>query len=105
MYLVDEEHVVGLQRSEDAGQVTGLVEHRAAGQFEAHAQLVGDDVAQRGLAQTGRAVQQGVVEGFATVFGGLYKHLQILHHFLLTGEVGEAERTERILKVFLCRRR
>ena len=101
MYLVDEEHVARLERGEYAGQVARLVEHGAAGELEAHAQLVGNDVAQCGLAQAGRTVQQGVVERLATVFGGLNEDLQVLHHLLLTAEVAEAERTERVLKLLL----
>ncbi len=101
MYLVDEEHIVGLERGEDAGQVAGAVEHRTTGEFETHAQFVGNDVAQCGLAQSWRTVEQGMVEGFATVFGSLHKHLQVLHHALLTTEVAEVEGAQSVLEVFL----
>ena len=43
VYLVNEEHIVGLERGQDAGQVAGLVEDGSGGNLEAHAQLVGDD--------------------------------------------------------------
>ena len=102
MYLVDEEHVVGLKTGEDACQVAGLVEHRAAGDFEAHTQFVGNDVAERGLAQSGRTVQQRVVEGFAAVAGSLNKHLKIIYHMALSAEVGEAQGAQGVFKLFLA---
>ena len=102
--LVDEQHVVRLERRQYACQVARLVEHGTARQLEAHAQLVGNDVAQRGLSQSGRAVQQGVVERLAAVFGGLYEHLEVLHHLLLSAEVAEAQRSQGVLKLLLGRR-
>jgi hypothetical protein len=60
--LVDEEHVVLLEVGQQRGQVLGLLEHRPAGLAQVHAQLGGDDVAQRGLAQARRAEQQHVVQ-------------------------------------------
>ena len=103
MYLVYEEHIARLQRGEDAREVAGLVEHGAAGYLEAHAQLVGYDVAQSGLAEAGRAVQQRVVKRFATVLGRLHEHLKVLHHLGLAAEVAEPQRTQRVLEVFLRR--
>ena len=61
VYLVNEENVVRFQGRQYAGQVAGFVKHRAGCQFEAHTQFVGNDVAQCGLAQARRSVQQGVV--------------------------------------------
>ena len=101
MYLVDEEHIVGLERREEAGQVAGLVEHRSRRDLESHPQLVGDDVAQRGLSQSGRTVEQGVVERFMAIFGGLNKDPEVFHNLGLTVEVVETERAKRVLEVFL----
>ena len=89
MDLVDEQHVIRLQRRQDARQVAGFVEHRARGNLEAHTQFVGDDVAQGGLSQSWRTVQQSVVKRFATVFGRLDEHVQVVHHFLLPAEIPE----------------
>ena len=104
VYLIDEKHVARLQRREDAGQVTGLVEHRAGRDLETHAQLVGNDIAQRCLAQSRRSVEQRMVERLTTVFGGLHKDAQVVDHLPLAVEVVKAQRTERILKVtfLLC---
>ena len=89
MYLVDEQHVARLERGEYACEVAGLVEHGTARNLKPYAQLVGYDVAQCGLAQSGRAVQQCVVEGLATIFRCLDKHLKVFHHLLLSAEVAE----------------
>ena len=89
VYLVDEEHVVGLQRCQYAGEVARFVEHRTARYLESHSQFVGNDVAERRLSQSWRSVQQRVVERFAAVFRRLYEHLQVFHHLLLSAEVTE----------------
>ena len=89
MDLVDEKHVAPLQRGKDASKVARLVEDRARGDLETHAQLVGDDVAQSGLSQSGRAVEQGVVERLATVFSCFDKYAQVIDYALLTAKVVE----------------
>ena len=99
MDLVDEQHVLRLQRGEDARQVARLVQHGTAGDLEAHAKFVGDDVRERGLTQSGRAVQERVVERFATIAGSLHEHLQVLHHLCLAGEVLKVERAQRVLEI------
>ena len=102
MDLIDKEHIVLLQRGEDACQIARLVEHRAAGELEAHAEFVGDDVGKRGLSQSGRTMEQGVVEGLATIFGSLDEHLEILYDLLLSTEVAETQGAQGVLKVFLA---
>ena len=97
--LVDEEHVVGFERSQNACQVAGFVEHRTAGNLESHPQFVGDDVRQRGLSQSGRSVKERVVERLATVFGSLHEHFKILHHLLLSAKVSKAERSQSVLEI------
>ena len=49
-------------------------------------------------------MQQGVVEGLATIFGRLDEHLQVLNNLLLTAEVGEGQWSQSVLKVFLALR-
>ena len=53
MYLIDEQHIVRLQRGEHTGQITRLVEHGARADLKADAQLIGDDIRQGGLSQPG----------------------------------------------------
>ena len=103
VYLVDEEHVVGLQRGEQSGQVAGLVEHRAAGGLDAHAELVGDDVAEGRLAETRRAVEQHMVERLAALLGGAHEDLEVLHHLMLPGKTVEPRGAQGTLYLFLFR--
>ena len=53
--LVDEQDVPRLQVGQNGGEVAGALDHRAGGGAEADAQLAGDDLGQRGLAEAGRA--------------------------------------------------
>ncbi len=99
MDLVDEEHVVLLQRGQDAGQVARLVQHRSAGNLEPHTQLVGDNVGEGGLAQSWRTMQQGVVERFASVSGCLHKYAEVVHHLFLSAEIVKRQGSEGILVV------
>ena len=101
MNLVDEQHIVLLERCQQARQVAWFVEYRSACNLESHAQLVGDDIAQCCLSQSRRTVQQCMVEWLSAIFRSLDKHLKVLHHLLLSGEVLEAQRAERILKLTL----
>jgi hypothetical protein len=63
--LVDEEHVVALEVGQDRRQVLGFFEHRSRGLAQVHAEFVGNDVAERGLAQARRAEQQHMVQRLA----------------------------------------
>ena len=69
--LVDEEHAARLERGEQRGDVALALERRAGGLHERHAELVGDDLRQRRLAQAGRAGEQHVVERLAARDGRL----------------------------------
>ena len=80
MDLIDEKYIVALQVGQESGQVFGLFQHRAAGLAQVHAQLGGDDVAQCGLAQTGRAKEQHMVQRLFAHFGGTDENLQLLAH-------------------------
>jgi len=60
--LVDEQDVAGFQIGQDGRQVAGLGQHRPAGGPEIDAQLAGDDLGQRGLAEARRAEQQHMIE-------------------------------------------
>ena len=61
--LVNEQHVAFLQRiGEDCCQVAGFLNRGPRGDFDPHAEFIGDDVRQRRLAQSGRPKQQGVIQ-------------------------------------------
>ena len=65
MDLVDEEHLVLLEVGEHRRQVARLLDHRPGGRAHRHAQLVADHVGQRRLAESGRSVEEDVIERFA----------------------------------------
>ena len=67
MDLVDEQHVARLQVGEQRGEIAGPLEHRTGGLAQVHAELVRDDVRERGLAQPGRPEDQHVVERLAAL--------------------------------------
>ena len=62
MDLIDEQHVARLQIGQDRRQVAGPLQHRTGGLAQVDAQLGGDDVRQRGLAQARRTEDQHVIE-------------------------------------------
>ena len=48
-------------------------------------------------------MQQDVIQRFATVFGSLDEHLQVLHYLLLTAEVMERQRSQSVFELFFAR--
>ena len=90
MDLIDEEDIVGLERCEESGEVTGLVEDRTGGDLKAYAKFVGDDVREGGLTESRRTEEQHVVERLAAQFGCLDEDLEVRGHFALPCKVGEA---------------
>ena len=71
MDFIDEQHIAFLQIREQAGEIGGLFNGWPAGALEVGAHGLGDDVCERGLAQTGRAVEEDVVERFPALLRGL----------------------------------
>ena len=67
MDFVDEQHVALLEIGEQAGEVAGLLDGRAAGALEVRAHRLGEDVGEGGLAEAGRAAEQDVIERFAAL--------------------------------------
>ena len=88
MDLVDEQHVVRLQVRQQRRQVAGALDHRSGRLPQAHAQLVRDDVRERGLAETRRAEDQHVIERLASVARGLDEDL----HLRLDGRLADVVR-------------
>ena len=101
MDLVDEQDIPGLEVCQDCGEVAGPLDHRPRGGAEADAQLAGDDLRQRGLAEAGRAVQQHVVQRLAAGAGGLDEHREVLARGLLADELGEGLRAQAGLRRIL----
>lgn len=99
--LVDEQHVAGLQVGEHGGQVAGTLQHRAGGGLQPHAHLGGDDVGERGLAKTGRAEHQRVIEALVTSTSGADEDFQLLTHAGLADVLGQRLGADRVIDATL----
>ncbi len=95
--LVDEQHLALVERGQDGGEVAGVLDRRAGGDPQRHAQLGRDDHRQRGLAQPGRAGQQQVLGGDAARGGGLQHQPELLAHHRLPDEVRQPPGPQRRL--------
>ena len=84
--LVDEQHVAGFQIGQDRGQIAGLGQNGAGGHAKTDAKLARHDLREGGLAQTGGAVEQGMVHRLAPHLGAFDEHRQIGAGLGLTGE-------------------
>ena len=69
------------------GQIAGFLNGRAGGDADIDTHLIGDDAGQGGLAEAGRAVEQGVVQGFVSQPGGFDIDEQVALCLLLTGVI------------------
>ena len=105
--LVDEEHFARLQVRQDAGEIAGLLDHRACRGADRHAQLVGDHVGERRLAEARGAVEQHVIERLAALARRGDRHLQVLAHAVLADVVVQAPRPQAglVLRVVFDARR
>ena len=80
MNLIEKKNFADLERSENRRQITFPLEHRPSAGLDRHFQLVGDDLRQRGLAQSRRAVQQDMIERLAAAPRCLDGNLDVLLH-------------------------
>ena len=105
MNLVDEKDIVGFKAGQESREITGFIKYRTGSEFEPYTEFVGNDVGKRGFAESRRSVEQGVVQWLVAHFCSLHKDAEILHDFLLSAEIMEAQRTERVFIVSLRRGR
>ena len=73
MNLVYKEDVVLRQIGEQRGQIAGLLDGGAGGDADIDPHLVGNDAAEGGFAQAGRAVKQNVVQGSPRILAAWIK--------------------------------
>ena len=71
-----------------------MVQDEPGGRADAAAHFPGDHVRDGGLAQAGRAVEDGVVQGFAAALGRLDADPQRFFHALLAGVVLQGLRAQ-----------
>ena len=105
MNLVDEKDIVGFKAGQESREIAGFIKHRTGSEFKPYTEFVGNDVGKRGFAESRRSVEQGVVQWLVAHFCSLHKDAEILHDFLLSAEIMEAQRTERVFIVSLRRGR
>ena len=101
MDFIDKEHIPRLQGSEKTRQVSGLVQHRAGSHLHIDSHLVGYDMGQRSLTQTGRAMEQDMVQGFTTKLGSLDIDSKIGYNLLLTGKIVQPLRADNSVKFII----
>ena len=103
VHFVDEQHVTRLEVGHHRREIAGLLDDRAGGRADLHAQLVGDHVRERRLAEPGRTVQQHVIERFAALPRRRDRHLQVLADAVLPDVVVERPRAQArlVLDVFV----
>ena len=83
MNFVHKQDIVFRKVGQQRGQVSRFFNGRAGGNADIDPHLIGNNIAQGGLAQSRRAVEQNVVQRFIAHLGCLDKHLQIPFRLLL----------------------
>ena len=100
--LVYEQHVALVEVGQYAGQIAGALYGRAGGDADVVSHLRGDDAGQRGLAQTGRAVEQYVIQRLMAGQRRLHVYRQAVLDLLLPEILGQRVRPERALRLVLA---
>src|SRR6266404_2594928 len=101
MNLVDEQDVAFSKIRQQRCKVAGFFDNRSGSGLNVTAHLVGDDVSQGGLAESGRTVEQHVIESLPAFARGLDKDRQVLFGLVLTDVLAKQFRSETQLKLFL----
>ena len=103
MHLVDKQHIPRIQVGQKSGQIPRLFNGRAAGDPQIDSHLIGHNPSQGGLAQTGRAVEQHMIQGFLPALGGLDVNFQILLDLILADVLFKRAGTQRVLHRLVLR--
>ena len=103
MDLVDEQHFVLAEARQNRREIAGALEHRTGRRAHGDAELLADHVRQRRLAESGRSVEQHVIERLAALPRGGNRDLQIRAHALLADVVVQRARPKSrfVLGVFI----
>lgn len=92
--LVEEEDFALLERGEDGGEVSRVLDGGARGDPDRGAHLRRDDHGEGGLAEAGGAGEQDVVGGGAPRAGGLQDEVELFPHLLLADEFVQVLRAQ-----------
>src|SRR5699024_7834244 len=95
MDFIDKKNVVRLQVGEQCSQISGAFQHRSGRLPKTDIHFVGDDVRERGLAETGRPKDQHVVQRFATRPRRRDEDVHLFAHRLLADILVQLPRAQR----------
>ncbi len=102
MDLVDEEDVLLVEAREDRRHVAFALERRPRDRADADVELLADDRRQRRLPEPGWPDEEDVVERLAASLGRLQRDVELLLRALLTDEVVESARPQRLLDLLVA---
>ena len=94
MDFVDEKHGVLFEVGQIGDEVFGSFEHGTAGQMHGNAQLARQAESQRGLPESGRAVEKDMPKCFSSLPRRVDDDPEPLEHFFLADDVLEPHRAE-----------
>src|SRR6202035_3853643 len=97
VYLVDEEHLAGVQVGEDGRQVAGPLEHRPGGGAQWRRHLAGDDVGEGRLAKPRRTEEEDVVQGLPPLARRADEDPEVVEDLLLADVLVQPPRAQRRL--------
>ena len=100
--LVDEEDVLRVEPREDRRHVALPLERRAGDRADADAELLADDRRERRLPEPRRPDEEDVVERLAARLRRLQRDVELLLGPLLSDEVVESPRTQRLLDLLVA---
>ena len=103
MDLIHKENIIFVQIGQKCRQISRFFNGRSGGNAEIDAHLIGDDAGQRCLAQTGRAVEQNMIQRFLPHPRRLDEHLKVAFCLFLTNILPQRFRTQRGFVVILQR--
>lgn len=86
---------------QNRGQVAGALNGRARSHADVDPHLVGDDMRQRSLAQSGGAIEQDVIDGFLARLCGFDDDLQVLADAILPDDIAQPFRPQRDIVAFV----
>ena len=95
--LIDEQDISGAQAGENCRQISGPLNGRSGGHLDADAHLVGNDVGQRGLAQSRRPVEKNMIERVTAATRRADQDLEVLLELALTNDFGQGARPQRMI--------
>src|SRR2546423_6052923 len=103
--LIDEENITRAQVQEDRAEGALVIDRGAGADLDGNAQLVGDDVRQRGLAEPGRPAQEHMLDGLVAAPRGFEQDAEVLAHLQLSDVLGEEAGAQREVELLVVRLR